>query len=92
MRILEIALIVSLAIYFIGSFLKKRNRTFGLTWILYVALIISILHIFIEGSRWQMYIVYAITLLLFVSLILRKTGIPNKYVTNFQSPLIITFI
>jgi len=76
-RILEITLIVSLVIYFIGSFLNKRDRPFWLTWILYSAFIISILHIFLEGSRWQMYIAYALTVLLFILSILRKT-IYNK--------------
>ncbi|MCK5662353.1 MAG: hypothetical protein KAI17_02655 [Thiotrichaceae bacterium] len=72
MRILEITLIVSLAIYFIGSFLKKRKRPFWLASIPYAALIISLLHVFIEGSRWQMYIAYALTVLFFVLSILRK--------------------
>src|SRR6056297_2882577 len=69
MRTLEIILIVSLAIYFIGNFLKKRNKPAWLNWMPYFAIVICILHILIEGIRWQMFIVYTFTGLLFIMLI-----------------------
>lgn len=67
MRVLEILVLATLLIAFIGFFVPRSKRPRWMAYLPALAVLLVLAHLVLEGYRWQMVLAYALTALTFLA-------------------------